>query len=138
MNDSGNGGGDLPRSGFKYVVFFDVNVPKRRLLGRLDMLKLNARLVFLGNRRNIFDKEKRLNRMKDSELLNYVIKIIDLYFPKATCFFFTLDTKILRDISIKHPARGRIFIETFLQRSRSGFDILAEEMIKRFEDKIKN
>lgn len=75
--------------------------------------------------------------MKDPELLNYVIKLIDLYFPSSVCFFFTLDMKILRDISIKHPARERMFIETFRQRPRSEIEILAMEMIERFENRIK-
>lgn len=127
----------LNRTAPKYVIFFDVNVPKRRLVRHLNQLKRSSRLIFLGNRKNIFDKEKPLNRMKDPELLNYVIKIIDKYFPTAVCFFFTLDTKILRDISIKHPARERMFIETFRQHSRSEIEILASEMIERFENRIK-
>jgi len=122
----------------KYIIFFDVNVPKRRLIKHLSPLRGNAKLVFLGNRKNIFEKGKILNRMKDPELLNYAIKLSDLYFPSLICFFFTLDTKILRDISIKHPARERMFIEIFRQHSRSEIEILAAEMIKRFEDRVKN
>lgn len=138
MADSEETGACAGRPMPKYVIFFDVNMPKRRLIKHLGPLKRSARLVFLGNRKNVFDKEKILNRMKDPELLNYVIRLMDEYFPAATCFFFTLDTKILKDISIKHPARERMFIEIFRQHSRSEIEILSAEMIKRFEDRTKN
>ena len=127
----------LNRTVPKYVIFFDVNVPKRRILRHLVPLNGRARLIFLGNRKNIFQKEKRLNRMKDPELLNYVLLLVDKFFLGAEVFFFTLDTKILRDISIKHPARGRLYIEMFRQRPRSEIEFLADEMLKRFEDRIK-
>jgi len=54
----------LNRTVPKYVIFFDVNVPKRRLIKHLTPLKRNSRLIFLGNRKNIFEKEKTLKRLQ--------------------------------------------------------------------------
>lgn len=120
----------------KYVIFFDVNISKG-VRDRLESLEKKAKLIFLNNERSIFNKHQPLNEMEDPDLFNYVLRYIDFYCPSAICFFFTVDGKILREISIRHPARQRLYIECFKQRSKEKFHLLTSEIIDRFENIIK-
>ncbi|OHA07569.1 MAG: hypothetical protein A2934_01580 [Candidatus Sungbacteria bacterium RIFCSPLOWO2_01_FULL_47_10] len=120
----------------KYVIFFDVNMPWRRLVPHFHTLKQRAKLVPLRGK-SIFNSDETLHDMDDADLLNYVIRVLDMQYPSFVCFFCTLDLGISEYIGKNHPAHNRVIIETFRQRSRHEWGLLAEEIMKRFEDKAK-
>ena len=117
-----------------YIIFFDVNMPKRHLRRDLEYIKDRASIHFF-NGINCFDeKGKAPCRMSDSELLTHTVQILNRYYPnhpKERCFFFTLDKTFRRAAGPNHPGHNRVIIEIFTTRKKH--ELLAEAIIKRFE-----
>lgn len=128
------------RSLIKYVLFFDENMLRHRLVPHLNYLRRRrVGLIFFSGstrKKNIFNKKLPVRGMNDDDLLEYTMKVAQRYYKSAICFFFTFDGKILKNIRQDHPARYCIRIISLKQRNRSRAKELAEEIIKIFEKEI--